>query len=72
MWNRQRGTSIAGRVVVEPPRACLLSGLADAGVDLGAADLVIGTSAGSIVGAQLTTGQPLADRIGRHWSSRSA
>ncbi|GHI84158.1 patatin-like phospholipase family protein [Streptomyces xanthophaeus] len=34
----------------------ILYGLARAGVDLTAADLVVGTSAGSVVGAQLTSG----------------
>jgi len=34
----------------------VLKGLRDAGVDVTGADLVVGTSAGSIVGAQLTTG----------------
>ncbi len=38
----------------------LLAGLADAGVDLTGADLVVGTSAGSVVGAQLTSGAGLA------------
>ncbi len=37
----------------------VITGLADAGVDLGAADLVVGTSAGSVVGAQLTCGAEL-------------
>ncbi|MFJ3173318.1 patatin-like phospholipase family protein [Streptomyces roseus] len=37
--------------------AGMLYGLARAGVDLTAADLVVGTSAGSVVGAQLTSGQ---------------
>jgi NTE family protein len=37
----------------------LIVGLAEAGVDLGAADLVVGTSAGSIVGAELTLGWDL-------------
>jgi NTE family protein len=37
----------------------LLKGLADAGLDLTGADLVVGTSAGSVVGAQITTGTPL-------------
>jgi NTE family protein len=37
----------------------LLTGLADTGVDLTGADLVVGTSAGSVVGAQLTAGAPL-------------
>ncbi|MFI9101854.1 patatin-like phospholipase family protein [Streptomyces fildesensis] len=35
----------------------MIAGLAEAGVDLGTADLVVGTSAGSIVGAQLTSGR---------------
>jgi NTE family protein len=35
----------------------ILKGLADAGVDLTTADLVVGTSAGSVVGAQITTGR---------------
>ncbi len=39
----------------------LLHGLHEAGVDLGEADTVIGTSAGSVVGAQLTSGTSLAD-----------
>ncbi|WP_163506221.1 patatin-like phospholipase family protein [Fodinicola acaciae] len=34
----------------------ILSGLAEAGVDLTQADLVVGTSAGSVVGAQVTSG----------------
>jgi NTE family protein len=38
----------------------LLAGLAGRGVDLTTADLVIGTSAGSVVGAQVTSQAPLA------------
>ena len=34
----------------------VLAGLAEAGVDLTGADLVVGTSAGSVVGAQVTSG----------------
>jgi NTE family protein len=34
----------------------LIAGLAEAGVDLSSANLVVGTSAGSVVGAQLTSG----------------
>lgn len=34
----------------------LLAGLLEAGIDLGAADLVVGTSAGSVVGGQLAGG----------------
>ena len=37
----------------------VLAGLAEAGVDLSGADLVVGTSAGSVVGAQLTCGAEL-------------
>jgi NTE family protein len=37
----------------------LLAGLAEAGTDLSGADLVVGTSAGSVVGAQITTGSDL-------------
>jgi NTE family protein len=39
----------------------MLAGLLEAGVDLAAADLVVGTSAGSVVGAQLTGGTTIAD-----------
>ncbi|WP_374772977.1 patatin-like phospholipase family protein [Streptomyces sp. NBC_01310] len=53
----------------------ILYGLARAGVDLTAADLVVGTSAGSVVGAQLTSGRlsvqelyerQLGDATGEH------
>jgi NTE family protein len=37
----------------------MLAGLAEAGVDLTSADLVVGTSAGSVVGAQLRSGTDL-------------
>ena len=36
--------------------AGVIAGLADVGIELGAADVVVGTSAGSVVGAQLTGG----------------
>ncbi|TWH71813.1 patatin-like phospholipase family protein [Modestobacter roseus] len=39
----------------------VLTGLADAGLDLTDADLVVGTSAGSIVGTQLRSGVPVAE-----------
>jgi NTE family protein len=39
----------------------LLAGLAEAGVDLTSADLVVGTSAGSVVGAQILSGVSLED-----------
>ena len=44
-------------------QAGLLSALAGASVRVGDADFVVGTSAGSIVGAQVTTGQPLSDLV---------
>jgi len=40
----------------------ILAGLAGAGVDLAAADVVVGTSAGSVVGAQVAAGVAVADR----------
>jgi len=39
----------------------ILHGLAERGVDLTGADVVVGTSAGSVVGAQVTGGSPLGD-----------
>ncbi len=39
----------------------ILKGLADAGVDLSTADLVVGTSAGSVVGAHVTSGRTLEE-----------
>ncbi|MGY2004289.1 patatin-like phospholipase family protein [Blastococcus sp. SYSU DS1024] len=43
----------------------VLAGLAEAGIDLTGADLVVGTSAGSVVGAQLTSGAPLEEMYAR-------
>jgi NTE family protein len=43
----------------------VIAGLAAADVDLSSADLVVGTSAGSVVGAQLTTGTPVEDLYAR-------
>ncbi len=40
----------------------ILAGLARAGVDLGTADLVVGTSAGSVVGAQVANGLSAEER----------
>jgi NTE family protein len=39
----------------------VVAGLVEAGVDLASADLVVGTSAGSVVGAQLLSGAPIED-----------
>lgn len=43
----------------------VIAGLADAGVRLHEADLVVGTSAGSVVGAQLLSGTPVDDLYSR-------
>ncbi|MFG1708220.1 patatin-like phospholipase family protein [Nonomuraea sp. M3C6] len=43
----------------------VLTALADAGVDVTAADRIIGTSAGSTVAAQVTSGLPLSDLLKR-------
>lgn len=40
----------------------MIAGLAEAGVDLTGADLIIGTSAGSVVGAQIATGVDVEER----------
>lgn len=54
----------------------VLMGLMDADASLGAAvlasDLVVGTSAGSSVGAQITSGRPLADLYAAQLAPRSA
>jgi NTE family protein len=47
----------------------LLLGLAEAGIDVTGADRVIGTSAGSAVGAQITTGVPLTELFDRQLAS---
>ncbi|HEX3901137.1 MAG TPA: patatin-like phospholipase family protein [Mycobacteriales bacterium] len=46
----------------------ILQGLADAGVDLTTADRLVGTSAGSAVAAQITSGFPLAQLYERQLS----
>jgi NTE family protein len=43
----------------------ILTGLAEAGVDLSEADLVIGTSAGSVVAAIITSGEPVQEAYQR-------
>jgi NTE family protein len=43
----------------------MLAGLVDAGVDLRSADMVIGTSAGATVGAQILSGVPIEELFGR-------
>ena len=46
----------------------LIAGLRERGVDLATADVVVGTSAGSAVGAQLLSGVPVADLYARQLS----
>ncbi|WP_017592338.1 patatin-like phospholipase family protein [Nocardiopsis potens] len=50
----------------------VLSWLYDAGLDLTDADLVVGTSAGSVVGAQITSGTPLHELYRRQLAPPSA
>ncbi|ASU82527.1 patatin [Nocardiopsis gilva YIM 90087] len=47
----------------------VLSGLQEAGVDLTEADLIVGTSAGSVVGAQITSGEALETLFARQLRS---
>jgi NTE family protein len=50
----------------------LIAGLADHGVDLTTADTVVGTSAGSAVGAQISSGRPIADLFARQLADPSS
>lgn len=45
----------------------LIAGLAQAGVDLGRADFIVGTSAGSFVGARLAMGRRPPGSPSRSW-----
>jgi len=49
----------------------LIHGLAELGVDLSTADLYVGTSAGSVVAAQVTSGTPLAELFARELADTS-
>ena len=49
----------------------LIHGLAELGVDLSTADLFVGTSAGSVVAAQITSGTPLAELYARELADTS-
>jgi NTE family protein len=50
----------------------VLAGLAEAGVDLSGADLVVGTSAGSVVAAQVASGLPIEEMYGRQLAAPGA
>jgi len=43
----------------------MLAGLAEKGIDVLAADTVVGTSAGSVVGAQILSGEPIEELYAR-------
>lgn len=50
--------------------AGLIAGLADLGIDLAAADVIVGTSAGSVAEADLTSGQELEAQGNRGSAAR--
>ncbi|MGW2933159.1 patatin-like phospholipase family protein [Streptomyces sp. NPDC001156] len=50
----------------------VLAGLTEAGIDLGSADVVIGTSAGAVFGSRLLSGIPAADLYERQLSGADA
>ncbi len=50
----------------------ILDGLATAGIDLTGADVIIGTSAGASVAAQITSGTPLSELVERQTRSSNA
>jgi NTE family protein len=62
MTNRRRALVLGGGGVTGIAwEIGLLAGLIEAGIDLASADLVVGTSAGSAVGAQLLSGVPIEE-----------
>jgi NTE family protein len=50
----------------------VLAGLTEAGIDLGSADIMIGTSAGAVFGSRLRSGVPAADLYERQLSGADA
>ena len=50
----------------------ILRGLHDTGVDVRGADVIIGTSAGSVVGAQIASGTDLESLIGNCYRTEPA
>lgn len=62
MTGRRRGLVLGGGGITGIAwEIGVVAGLAEAGVDPASADLVVGTSAGSVVGAQLLSGVPIED-----------
>ncbi len=48
----------------------VLAGLAEAGIDAAQADLIVGTSAGSVVGTQIASGRPIEELLAEHFAPR--
>jgi len=62
MANGKRGLVLGGGGVTGIAwEIGMLAGLTEAGIDMASADLVVGTSAGSVVGAELLSGVPIED-----------
>lgn len=62
MTNGQRGLVLGGGGITGIAwEIGVVAGLAEAGIDLSSADVVVGTSAGSVVGAELLSGVPIDD-----------
>jgi NTE family protein len=62
MTNGRRGLVLGGGGVTGIAwEIGVAAGLVEAGIDLSSADLVVGTSAGSVVGAELLSGVPIED-----------
>ncbi len=45
----------------------ILAGLLESGIDAGGADLIVGTSAGSVTGAQVASGRPIGELLAEHF-----
>ncbi len=71
--HRPKGVAVTGRALVLGGGGItgiawelgILTGLREAGTDLTDADVIVGTSAGSAVGAQITSGTPLSELFTR-------
>ena len=62
MTNGQRGLVLGGGGITGIAwEIGVVAGLVEAGIDVPSADLVVGTSAGSVVGAELLSGVPIED-----------
>lgn len=62
MTNERRGLVLGGGGITGIAwEIGVVAGLVEAGIDLSSAELVVGTSAGSVVGAELLSGVPIED-----------